>query len=909
MRSLLVFLFASISLLATGQFTKVANNVTLEGNPAGHAPGVSWFDYDHDGWDDLTLGQGGNPILIFHNEQGTLVLVQALENASQIKAIQWVDFDNDGDSDFFACGTNMSCRLWRNDGPASNSQWILTEITANLNLPNSDTDSMGSSWGDYDNDGFLDVYVCNYYAVNWLLHNNGDGTFSNVALEMNVGNLNRPTYMSTWVDYNNDCLLDLFIVNDANTPTEMYENTANGFEPVGDSIGLAITMDGMGIAWGDYDVDGDLDVYLTNIATGNKLMRNDEGMFVDVAAEAGVLVNALSWGCMFMDFNHDRLDDLHVATQANLVAQNINFLFEQNADHTFSNVSMPNDIGNCFTSAKGDLNNDGYWDFADVFVLPFRFCLFQNDGGANHWLKVALTGTESNRDAVGTKIRYWVNGQDQLVQTFCGESFFGQDSQYEILSLGESLQVDSLELQWPSGAIERYYNLQADRVHAFEEGATYANAISTSQATICPNGGMVTLSSNLEGSYSWFDGSNGQSVVIDAPGDYQLTVTNRCGYATALTRTIEASSNPEIIETAIAPDCAQSANGCVEVTANGAVPEGIIWTGPATVNGTCNLVAGDYHYVFTDEANCDFEGTISIVAPEALNVQAESVAICSGTTVAGNFDVYGGTGTYTFTLANGGDPQALQPGDYTVIVTDDNGCEAQANFTIGQLPSVNLVGSVDSVCLGQTTALSYFGSGGVLPYSYDWQGSNPAALAAGSYTFTISDGNGCSDELAVVVGEYPAPVAAIDSVVNAIGGANGWMEVSILAGDGPFTIEWSTGDTTAVLDSIGQGTYSVEITDTYGCTVSDSQSIIDLRIDELTQGLKLYPNPAVNSVQLTLQQAMKIDLFDLQGNLVSTEYFGAGTHTLPCASWPSGVYFVHGTNTQNHTVLPLVISH
>ena len=367
MRSLLFFLFALMTVCSNGQFTKIEHGFTLEGNPSGHSPGVSWFDFDHDGWDDLTLGQGGFPILIFRNVQGTLALVQAIENSAQIKAIQWVDYDNDGDSDFFACGTNMSCKLWRNDGTTAGGQIIFAEVTASLGLPNTDTDSMGSSWGDYDNDGLLDVYVCNYYAVNWLLHNNGDGSFSNVALDMNVGNLTRPTYMSTWIDYNNDCLLDLFIVNDANMPTEMFENTGEGFEPVGDSIGLAINMDGMGITWGDYDADGDLDLYLTNIATGNKLMRNDGGMFTDVAAAAGVTVNALSWGCMFMDFNHDGLDDLHVATQANLVAQNINFLFEQNPDHTFNNVSIPSDIGNCFTSAKGDLNNDGYWDFADVF--------------------------------------------------------------------------------------------------------------------------------------------------------------------------------------------------------------------------------------------------------------------------------------------------------------------------------------------------------------------------------------------------------------------------------------------------------------------------------------------------------------------------------------------------------------
>ncbi|MFM2201334.1 MAG: hypothetical protein RL040_534, partial [Bacteroidota bacterium] len=568
--------------------------------------------------------------------------------------------------------------------------------------------------------------------------------------------------------------------------------------------------------------------------------------------------------------------------------------------------SMSNDIGNCFTSAKGDLNNDGYWDFADVFVLPFRFFLFQNNGGTNHWVKLALTGTESNRDAVGTKIRYWVNGQQHLVQTFCGESFFGQDSQYEILSLGEALQVDTLELQWPSGAIERYYNLQSDRVHAFEEGASYLGAIMASQETICPNGGTVTLSASLEGSYSWYNGSDAGSIVIDAPGEYQLTVTNRCGYAASLSRTIEASSNPEITETATAPDCSDSANGCVEVLANGAAPEGITWTGPSTVTGNCNLTPGDYHYMFTDESNCVFEGTLSVVAPDALSAEAQSALICSGTTVAGDFSATGGIAPYTFTLAGGGNPELLQPGDYTVIVTDNNGCQAQTNFSIGQLPSVSLNGSVDSVCVGETSALSYFGSGGLLPYSYDWQGYNPATLTAGTYTFTITDGNECSDELTVTVGEYPLLMVDITNFQDASGGANGWIEVSIVDGEGPYSINWNTGDTTAVLDSIGQGTYTVLVTDANGCTASDTQAIIDLTVEELGQGLSLFPNPVQTFAQLTLLHPMNVEVYDASGKLLLAGVYPPGKHSLDCTSWAAGVYYVHGLSAQTHTVRPLI---
>ena len=513
-----------------------------------------------------------------------------------------------------------------------------------------------------------------------------------------------------------------------------------------------------------------------------------------------------------------------------------------------------------------------------------------------------MTGTVSNRDAVGTKIRYWVNGQEHVVQTFCGESFFGQDSPYELLSLGSAIQADTLELQWPSGAIERYYNLQADRVHAFVEGDSYAAAINASQETICPNGGTVTLSSNLEGSYSWFDGSVGQSVVIDAPGDYQLTITNRCGYAASITRTIMASSNPEIVASVQAPKCSDSADGCLEVTADGIVPENIVWTGPLPVSDSCNLISGDYHYTFTDEANCVFEGSLSLVAPSALNVQAQSMSICAGTTTSGVFTSTGGTPPYVFSVVNETNPDALAAGDYTVIAADLNGCLAESNFTIGQLPVVNLVGSVDSVCSGQTAALSYFGSGGVLPYSYDWQGNNPQALPAGTYSFTITDANECSDVLTVTVGEFPLLDAAITAFTNASDGNNGSMELTIMDGEGPFSIEWSTGDTTAVLDSIGQGNYSVTIMDANGCSVSDSQSIIDLHIDELHTGITIFPNPAESFVTL----AVYVEIYDAQGKRISSYYLAPGSHRIDCMEWPSGLYFVRATGPGKQACIPLV---
>ncbi|MFM7726846.1 MAG: FG-GAP repeat domain-containing protein, partial [Flavobacteriales bacterium] len=330
----------------SAQFSQVIHGIELTGMPSGHTSGVSWYDFDHDGWDDLTIGQGNDAILVLRNVNGVLTLVYAFPNTTQVKSIQWVDYDNDGDSDFFICAANAGCKLWRNDGALS-----FTDVSANLALPSAGDDAMGASWADFDRDGFLDVYVCNYFSENWLLHNLGNGTFENVAHVVGVDNGSQPSYMSTWVDYNNDCLLDLYVANDLGFPSEMFENNGTGFTAVGSTIGLNVSIEAMGLCWSDYDNDLDLDVYITNVASGNRLMRNDGGVFTNVAFESGAAVQALSWGCMWMDIDHDTYDDLHVLTQAPLVNQNINFLLKQQSDHSFTNISMLADMGNSFTSA------------------------------------------------------------------------------------------------------------------------------------------------------------------------------------------------------------------------------------------------------------------------------------------------------------------------------------------------------------------------------------------------------------------------------------------------------------------------------------------------------------------------------------------------------------------------------
>jgi hypothetical protein len=671
----------------------------------------------------------------------------------------------------------------------------------------------------------------------------------------------------------------------------MYENTGSGFQPVGLQIGLALTMEAMGIAWSDFDNDLDLDLYITNVASGNKLLRNDNGVFTDVASIAGASVNALGWGCLWMDFNNDGLDDLHVCTQAPLVAQNVNFLLQQQSDQTFSNISMPSDIGNSFASAKGDVNNDGYWDFCDAFVLPASFKVWQNNGGDNHWVKLNLQATIGNADAIGSKIYYWHGGQQYYTHTFCGESFFGQDSQREILSLGASTVVDSLRVEWPSGTIDHFYNLSADQMHTLSEGSSSAPLVITaSKPNLCSGGDEITLSISGVDSYSWYNGSTDDAVVVNEPGIYWVNVVSGCSAFDSLTIAIDQLPEPEVTEIAINPLCAGSDDGCIGVLINGEDPAQVSW---AELGGVfpCAVLEGTYTYEAVDGNGCSVSGQIVLTDPEAVVVTTEPVFVCGNETVAAQLTATGGTGVFSYSV-QGADMQALSPGDYVGIAIDENGCGASVNFTVQAYPAVNFTASIDSVCFGEVASLQYFGSGGILPYTYDWQGQNPNALPSGTYEFTLTDGNGCIDEVSVEVTEFPLLDVQISSFTNANNGNNGAMELSVLGGEPPYSILWSTGDTDEVLEGIGQGTYSVTVTDANGCEGTDSQSILDLDLTEAEMEWAVYPNPVTDILNLVGLTNGTFTLSDLEGRLLLTGRVGTGNSTMDLDELSSGTYLL-----------------
>lgn len=485
--------------------------VGVESNSAFGA-GVAFLDYDGDGGLDIYVVDGqGDPNAFFHND-GLRVYTEVasqmgLDDTGWGKAAVPADFDNDGDPDLLL--TNYSPtetnRLFRNDGA------VFTEITAGSGMDFADK-CTGAAWGDYDHDALLDVYITVYDGShrNRFLHNLGGGVFEDIAVELGMADSTGWGYQPAWLDYDDDGDVDLYVGNDdffGGTPNVLYRNNGDGtFTDVSVESGANLSMSTMGISVGDYDGDLDLDVYLSNIPTGNALLRNNgDGTFNNVAEEEGVAAHVICWGNDFIDYDHDGKLDLYVCAMLesvfmadggieattpwdrfqlqqgsgypNRVYHNLG---QGNGFEDVSEVSGADNDGKSFGSATGDYDKDGD---LDIYVTNWyaadgeeSSALYENQQIprgviSKDWFRIKLQGTASNRDGVGARVRILANGQYQIREQQEGTSYLSRSERCLHFGLGGTTDfIDRVDVRWPSGLNEYYESLPAGTVATLVEG-------------------------------------------------------------------------------------------------------------------------------------------------------------------------------------------------------------------------------------------------------------------------------------------------------------------------------------------------------------------------------------------------------------------------------------------------------
>jgi hypothetical protein len=460
-----------------------------------------------------------------NNRDGTFNDVTAkagLTRAGWASSVTVADYDNDGFDDIFITyyGHNV---LYRNNGNGT-----FTDVTKQAGLWQSDVRyGSGCTWVDYDRDGRLDLFVANYLsttveklpkpgtnpdctwkgvAVNCgprglptgfvqLFHNTGDGTFTVVSKQSGVAAASG-SYPMTCVaaDYDNDGWPDIYVACDS-TPSWLFHNQRDGtFREEALERGVALSEDGleqagMGVAVGDFDLDGNPDIFKTNFADDtNVLYRNDgKGNFDDLTVHSGLGVETryVGWGAGMIDLDNDGLPDLFVATGSvypevekkvpaypfktpRLVFRNLgDGRFEELIEEAGPGISDVHASRGC---AFGDFDNDG-----DIDVLVWNMnelpSLLRNDlSGGGHWLKVLLIGVRSNRSAIGARVTIKYGGRQQCQEVSAQSSFYSVNDRRLHFGLGKETAAE-LSVRWPNGATESIANVAADQLVVIRESS------------------------------------------------------------------------------------------------------------------------------------------------------------------------------------------------------------------------------------------------------------------------------------------------------------------------------------------------------------------------------------------------------------------------------------------------------
>src|SRR6266850_2535709 len=537
--------------------------------------GITTGDYDNDGFYDLFIPDGVESKLFRNKGDGTFEDVTAKAGLAGLDGVSvglFADYDNDGFKDFFVSRTFKPNQLFHNNGNGT-----FTEVTKKSGI-GEDCCTTVASWVDYDNDGNLDLYVGRYldprtsipttfYArnglPNQLYRNNGDGTFTNVTEKAGVGELGL-CLGTVWGDYDGDGFPDLYVVNDFGRKT-LYHNNRNGtFTDVTVKSGALAYGAGMSASFADYDNDGKLDIYSTNIrseeawyaemptvmrymmncwrqgvwktdmplywevfkqsgfgfvevfqqmASGNTLLRNrGDGTFEDTTWKANANPVGWFWGASFADFDNDGWQDIYAAdgwvyndrdTEIeldflnNVVSRQKDYKtgiffdpkyfgrtswhgwernrhLRNNGDGTFTEIGTAAGtdlITNSRGVAVADFWNRGRLDIAVAASTDHHSLLKNNIDNKNSWLAVELVGTKSNRDAVGARITIEAQGKHQMREVVLGDGYGSQNSLRQYFGLGANMKVDTLTVRWPrSGTIQTFPNVAANQIVRITEG-------------------------------------------------------------------------------------------------------------------------------------------------------------------------------------------------------------------------------------------------------------------------------------------------------------------------------------------------------------------------------------------------------------------------------------------------------
>ena len=484
------------------QLVNVASDLKMDKVDGGR--GSAWGDYDNDGdLDIVAVGTYQPHALYRNNADGTFTNVAAEAGIADPRGgwgSLFADYDNDGYPDLYITRGGWSGAaentLYQNNGDGT-----FTDVTHAAGVADPQS-SFCAAWADYDNDGYIDLYIADGVigdgAANVLYRNNGDGTFTNTAERAGVANTG-DSLGTAWGDYDKDGYIDLHVVNYGQSNV-LYRNNGDGtFTDVTATTGMNLPVtDAFVTFFLDVDNDADLDIFISNSgsfqafiagqiagsaphdADRQVLYRNNgDGTFTDVTRESGLYHAFGAMGANFGDINSDGYLDIYLATGAPQMGRlERDALFRNNGDGTFTDATFALGLGNIgkghgvtFGDADMDGDVDIYVSVGGAFIGDQWHNLFyQNTGVGNNYLNLKLVGVKSNRDGIGAKVTLHV-GDSLIYREVSGGCGFGSTNSLQLeIGLGTHTKVDTLEIVWPSGQVDTHRNLSINQKLVVTEG-------------------------------------------------------------------------------------------------------------------------------------------------------------------------------------------------------------------------------------------------------------------------------------------------------------------------------------------------------------------------------------------------------------------------------------------------------
>jgi YVTN family beta-propeller protein len=581
-------------------FVDVSDSAGIVGDSLNKSWGSPvWGDVNNDGYLDVLVSVHGvlgsnKPFTYLNNGDGTFTNnypTSGLFKSSWYDPVNpddgdwhgWAlgDYDRDGNLDVCIVEGSKENDFTKRDKlfkGLGDGTFTSVADTAGFEL-NVNTGGSGF-WVDYNNDGKLDLFVKNWTtSPNRLYRNNGDGTFTDVAVSAGLADYRGSN--SAWADYDNDGYMDVMITGLGGLipepPDALFHNNGNGtFTEVTAQAGLPVRDTGRGIAWGDYNNDGNIDVFIargnagtvpTDGSTKTSLYRNNgDGTFTEVTDQAGVGIIANTWAAIWGDYDNDGYLDLFVTNSGDNPNNNSCYLFHNNGNGTFTNVAAAQglELHDNFSAHKGaswaDYDNDG---FLDVMIKngvgtedagasskgTHRLYRNTHPGNSNRWLKVNLVGTQSNVRGIGAKLKLTTTNGSQFRQNDGGGggALYSQSSEPVHFGLGQATQAD-LQVTWPSGVVDTLPGVQANQTVTVTEGSSQSprqlfvvaadsNSVavidsSTDQviATIPVGSSPIRLAMTPDGRQAYVSNSNGATVSAIDTANRVVTATIQVGY-------------------------------------------------------------------------------------------------------------------------------------------------------------------------------------------------------------------------------------------------------------------------------------------------------------------------------------------------------------------------------------------